>query len=73
MAGLLADLVRRRAVARGVLGGNRLWLAVAVAIYGRRLVKRLFGNRPKTVYSERLEPGQALLVSRERDAAIMEG
>ena len=70
---VLAGFVRRRAVARGVFGGSTFWLTVAALIYGRRLGKRLFGDRPKTVFSERLQPGEALLISHERDAAIMEG
>ena len=71
--GALRGYLRRTAVARGVLGGNRLWLVVAIVIYGRRIMRRLLGDAPEVVYSEELQPGQSLLITHERSAAIMEG
>lgn len=68
----MGGFLRRTAVSRGVLGGNRFWLVVAIVIYGRRLLKKLAGDGPELVFSERLEPGQSLLISHGRDAAIME-
>lgn len=69
----MAGFVRRTAIAKGVKGGNRLWLAVAVVIYGRRLIQRLGRGGPEVVYSETLAPGESLVIEHQRDAAIMEG
>jgi hypothetical protein len=69
----VAGFVRRTAIAKGVLGGSRFWMLVAVIIYTRKLVRRFMGNAPAVVYSEELRPGQSLLISHERDAAIVEG
>ena len=69
----MAGYVRRTAISKGVLGGSRFWMIVAVVIYTRRLVRRFMGTAPAVVYSEELKPGQSLLISHERDAAIVEG
>lgn len=68
----MGGFLRRTAVTRGVLGGNRFWLVLAIVIYGRRIIRKLAGDGPELVFSERLEPGQSLLISHDRDAAIME-
>ena len=69
----VAGYLRKNAVRRGLFGGNRWWMALGILIYGRRLVRKIAGRDPEVVYSERLEPGQSLLITHERDAAIMEG
>lgn len=48
---------------RGVLGGSRPWLAVAVAGAGFRLLKRMVGKQPEVVFREELKPGQAVVIS----------
>ena len=69
----MAGFIRRTAVAKGVFGNSRFWLVLAIFIYGRRLMRRLLGDAPETVFSEELQPGQSLLISHGRDAAIVEG
>jgi hypothetical protein len=63
----MAGYVRRTAVAKGVLGGNRMWMAVAVVIYGRRLLRRVAGRVSETVYCEELAPGETLVISHQPD------
>lgn len=55
-------LLRRRALQRGVLGGNRLWTAVAVVVWGTRLLRRVLGRHEIVVARDELKPGQALTV-----------
>lgn len=55
-------LLRRRALQRGVLGGNRLWTAVAVVVWGTRLLRRVIGRHEVVVARDVLKPGQALTV-----------
>lgn len=52
---LLAGQGRRR----GLMGGNRVWLAIWL---GAAVVRRVRRSEAKVVYSERLAPGQALVV-----------
>jgi hypothetical protein len=42
-------LIRVQAFRKGVMRRNAFWRTIAVMIYGRRLLKRLFGNEPKVV------------------------
>ena len=40
-------LIRRRALQRGVFGSSPMWRAVAVVVFGRRFLKRVFGKTPR--------------------------
>ncbi|MCU0259832.1 MAG: hypothetical protein MUE78_02325 [Ilumatobacteraceae bacterium] len=55
--------VRRRAL-RGGRHRNIVWRAVALAIYGRGALRAVFGRHPEVVSIERLEPGQAVTITR---------
>jgi hypothetical protein len=61
----LVGWLLRQAWRRGVLGGSRLWIVLGAAAllgrYGRRALKR----SEDVVYSERLFPGQKLVISHE--------
>jgi hypothetical protein len=52
----------RRGLRRGLVDGERLWLAVGAAALGVRLLQRLAGPGKPIVVTERLEPGQTLVV-----------
>jgi hypothetical protein len=54
--------LRRNALYKGFLGGSRGWMAVGVALYGPRLMKKAFGRTPQYLSTERLEPGQAVRI-----------
>jgi hypothetical protein len=54
--------VYRRAQTKGLLGGNRTWSIVWAVLFGLRILRRLTKDEPKVVYSEKLEPGQAIII-----------
>jgi hypothetical protein len=60
----------RRGLQRGVLGGERRWLVLGGIALGVKVLRRLAGNEPEVVYSEKLAPGEALVVAHERDATM---
>lgn len=68
MARKKKGFLHRQAQLRGLLGGSRPWTILWVLLTARRLLKRVFRDQPEIVYSEELEPGQALVIS-VRDAA----
>ena len=56
--------VRRQAVVRGVLGGQRAWLVLGGLAWGVRLLRRVAGTRRlRPVLTEELRPGESLVVS----------
>jgi hypothetical protein len=55
--------LRQRSVAAGFLGESRLWFRIGVVVWSLHLLKRVIGNKPKTVYEAELEPGQSIVIS----------
>jgi len=69
MAGMtdrVLGLVLRRGVTRGFLGGSRPWLVIGGIAIGWRVLRRIAGNDPVVVFSERIEPGEALVIAQGR-------
>lgn len=60
----------RRGFQRGVLGGSRRWLVIGGAALGVKVLRKVAGAEPTVVYSEKLEPGEALVIAHERDATM---
>ena len=56
-------LLLRRGLWNGLVGGSRFWMVVGGAAAGVRIIRRLSGREPKVVYSEKLEPGQTVVIS----------
>ncbi len=54
------------AIRRGLLGGSRPWMTILAVVGVVRLVKRMSGSVPETVYRENLPRGQALVVTHHR-------
>lgn len=54
--------LRRTALSRGVLGGSRTWLAVAVVAWAFRALGWAVRPSPKRVYRGRLEVGETLVI-----------
>ena len=52
-----ATLIRVQAFRKGVMRQNAFWRTIAMVIYGRRLLKRLFGHEPKVVEVSTLKGG----------------
>ena len=53
-------LARRAGFYRGLLGGNRAWMAVGALLWVGRTAKRTLGRNEQHVSFDRLEPGQGL-------------
>jgi hypothetical protein len=51
---------------RGVLQGSRPWLVAGGVALGLKALKKLTGSEDKIVYSERLLPGETLVIAHER-------
>jgi hypothetical protein len=64
----------RRALRKGLLGGSRPWFYLWAGLAGFKILRRLARDEPEIVYSERLEPGQRLLItSGEREPRVFGG
>ena len=62
----LARYLRFNATRKGLLGGSKGWLAVFAALtIGRQIGKVTKRGEAPIVYSERLEPGQVLVLTHE--------
>lgn len=62
--GLLDRAVRagiRHGLRKGLLGGSQVWMGLGAVALGIRAVQRLRARDP-VVVTERLEPGQTLIV-----------
>jgi hypothetical protein len=58
----LSALIRTRAIQRGIFGSSPLWRAVAVVMFGRRFLKKVFGKHPDYLGTEKLKAGQLLQI-----------
>ena len=55
-------LIRSRAISRGIFGSDPFWRAVAIIIFGRRLLKRIAGKNEEYLGTERLTAGQLVQI-----------
>ncbi len=55
---LWAWRTRRRSVSEGFIDGRTVWQAIALVLYGRRLLSNVLKKKPEVVAIERLAPGQ---------------
>lgn len=53
----------RLAVNRGIFGGSRFFAALGVVMALLRLLQRLAGTGPRTIYTHQLKSGEALVVT----------
>ena len=53
----------RLGVYRGLLGGNRGWMALGGVAVALRALGRMARKEPKVVFSEQLDPGQTLVIT----------
>jgi hypothetical protein len=53
-------LARRTAFYRGLLGGNRTWMAVGGGLWLGRSARRAFGRTEEHVALDELKPGQGI-------------
>ncbi len=57
-----ATYLRRNAVRKGLLGGNKSWMVLMVFLYAPRLTRRAFGRQEVLVAREKLDRGQSIRV-----------
>lgn len=70
----MLKLLRARATARGLLGGSKPWTIVWTVLLAARLIRRLTKDKPEVVFSSKLEPGQAFVIStRDREPVVYGG
>ncbi|MGH9134152.1 MAG: hypothetical protein ACRDZZ_09460 [Ilumatobacteraceae bacterium] len=55
-------LIRRRALHKGILGPSRMWRAIAFVVFGRKLLKRIFGKNVDELGTEKLTAGQLVQI-----------
>ena len=53
----------RNAVQKGLFGGNRTWMTLFAVIGAAKLMRRMSGSVPETVFKGELKPGESLLIS----------
>jgi hypothetical protein len=62
----------RRGLRKGLLGGSRPWTVLWVVIAAVRILRRLLRDEPEVVYSEKLQPGQTLVISaKDREPKVI--
>ncbi|HEY2812220.1 MAG TPA: hypothetical protein VGJ03_02025 [Acidimicrobiales bacterium] len=60
--GALTGWVRRTAMRRGILGGDRRWLSIWVLFGGAHLVRRIVASK-EVVERIELKPGQTVVIT----------
>lgn len=65
-------LLMTKAVTNGFLGGSRFWTAVGTLGIAMKVLKKITRDDPEVVYSERLSPGETILISHDRQATVVQ-
>ena len=55
-------IIRRNATYKGLLGGNKGWLAVGVVLWSKSFLKKTFGKQEEILTTEKLKKGQFLRI-----------
>ena len=55
--------LKRLAINRGLLGGNPFFTAIAIAFGVSRVLQKVTGTGPRTLYTHKLKGGETLVVS----------
>ena len=58
--------LQRMAIQRGIFGGNKFFASIAVVIGLVRLLQRLSGTNPKTLYTHKLKDGESLVITNSK-------
>lgn len=57
-------LIKRRALIKGVFGGDRTWLTLGLIVWVGGRIKALFGfGEPEPVYTEEITSGQRFVLA----------
>lgn len=63
MRARLLRFLRRMGWYRGVMGGNRGWMGVFAALFLANRVGKFFAKEPEVAATEKLLPGQSVVIS----------
>lgn len=61
-----------RAIRRGFLGGSRFWTVVGTLGLAMKVLRKITRHEPEVAFREVLRPGQALLISHDRHAKVVQ-
>jgi len=56
-------VIRRKAMRRGILGPSSFWKLVAVVVFGRKTIKRIFGKAPEDLGTRTIGVGSLISVA----------
>ena len=59
----VSRVARRNALSKGLLGGQRGWLALGALFWGGRAMRKALTRQETFVTMERLEPGQSVTLT----------
>ncbi|HET7487359.1 MAG TPA: hypothetical protein VFJ85_05475 [Acidimicrobiales bacterium] len=60
-----------QALRRGFIGGSRIWTLVGTLGIAMSVLRRITKQKPEVAFSAKLEPGQSLLISHDREAKVV--
>jgi hypothetical protein len=63
MASRRAARIRTQAIRQGIFGSSPTWRAIAIVLFGGRFLKRVWTKTPENLGTEKLEPGQFVLIT----------
>jgi len=59
-------IAERAGISRGLFGGSKGWFYLGTGLWTLRTVRRLAERKPEILLSEKLEPGQRLVIANDR-------
>lgn len=59
-------IIRRKAMHQGIFGSSTLWKLVAAVVFGRGIMKKVFGRQPEVLARSTLGAGHILAVATSR-------
>ncbi|HET9059037.1 MAG TPA: hypothetical protein VFN61_03885 [Acidimicrobiales bacterium] len=66
MGRLVAFLISR-GLRKGLLGGSKAWLGIGGVAFGLRFAWRVLRRKPEIAFSEKLRPGERLIIAHRGD------
>ena len=62
-------IIRRNATYKGLLGGQKGWLAIGVVLWSKSFLKKTFGKTEEILTTEKLTKGQFLRIDADLHTA----
>jgi hypothetical protein len=61
--GKIGIFIWRTAVQKGAFGGNRTWMTIFAVMAARKVMKRISGSVPETVFTGELKQGESFIIT----------